>query len=263
MFRVHWRVLGGIALVFGFLQIILVSRASESLDLQQLKESLQAGLNGQVSTVSSSVALFGVLIVSFSGGDGADSGSYQSIVIILVSLALIWALRQLHAGTKIKIRDAFYRGMYPLVPFILVLLVIGLELLPAALGSFIYTTVVTNGIAITFLEQVVWMILFGLLSLLSLYMVCSSIFALYIVTLPETTPMQALRSARQLVFNRRWQVMRKILFLPLILVLLCAVTVVPLIIFAAGLAELVFFIYVMFSVVIAHDYMYRLYRELL
>ena len=69
------------------------------------------------------------------------------------------------------------------------------------------------------------------LALLSLYMICSSLFALYIVTLPNVTPMKALRSARQLVLHRRFLVLRKILFMPLALLVLGAIIMIPLIIF--------------------------------
>ena len=57
-------------------------------------------------------------------------------------------------------------------------------------------------------------------------------FALYIVTLPDMTPMKALRSARELVRYRRWTVLRKVLFLPLMLLVVAAIIMVPIIILA-------------------------------
>ncbi len=53
--------------------------------------------------------------------------------------------------------------------------------------------------------------IFFLLAMLTLIYVKSSLFALYIVTLPDMTPMKALRSARELARYRRWTVLRKIL----------------------------------------------------
>src|SRR5690606_28518012 len=118
----------------------------------------------------------------------------QMLLLLIASLAIIWALRKTHGDVKVRARDAFYQGMYPLIPFILVLLVIGLQLLPLLLGSSLYSLVTTNGIAVHAIEQTAWLLLFGGLSLLSLYMLSSSLFALYIVTLPNMTPMKALRS---------------------------------------------------------------------
>ena len=89
--------------------------------------------------------------------------------------------------------------MYPLIPFILVLLVCCLQLLPLIIGSSLYSLVVSNGIAVQPIEKFVWALLFASLALLSLYMITSSLFALYISTLPDMTPMKALRSARELV----------------------------------------------------------------
>jgi hypothetical protein len=94
-------------------------------------------------------------------------------------------------------------------------------------------------------------------------MISSSLFALYIVTLPDMTPMKALRSARELVRHRRWTVLRKILCLPLILLVAGAVIMLPIIIVLTPLAQWVFFLLTMLALVAAHAYMYTLYRELL
>jgi hypothetical protein len=94
-------------------------------------------------------------------------------------------------------------------------------------------------------------------------MVSSSIFALYIVTLPDVTPMQALRSARELVRYRRWSIARKVLFLPVSLLVIAAVIMVPVILLVTPASEWVFFILSMLSIAVIHSYMYSLYRELL
>jgi hypothetical protein len=153
--------------------------------------------------------------------------------------------------------------MYPLVPFMLVLTVVGLQLVPMLIGSTLYVTVINGGIAVYAAEKILWGLLFIVLALLSLYMLASSLFALYIVTLPDMTPMKALRSARELVRYRRWTVLRKMLALPLILLLVAFVIMLPIIILAAPLARWVFFLLTMTALTAAHAYMYTLYRELL
>jgi hypothetical protein len=166
-------------------------------------------------------------------------------------------------GTKVTVKDAYYKSLYPLIPFLLVLLVISLQLLPLAAANGLYSLVIGGGLAVTALEKTLWLILLFLFVLLSLYMITSSIFALYIVTLPDMKPMQALRSARELVRHRRWTVMRKVIFLPFALLVLAGLVSIPVILFLAPLAEAVFFIASMFGVAITHAYMYTLYRELL
>ena len=182
----------------------------------------------------------------------------------MVSLAVNpRSLRQTFAGAKVSVRDAFYKGLYPLVPFLLVLIVIGIQLFPLGIANFLYGVVITGGLAVTAVEKLLWCVIILLLVIWSFYMVTSSVFALYVVTLPDVRPLQALRSARDLVFCRRWNVMRKFLFLPFALIIICVVIMFPVILFLTPLAQWVFLLLSMASLVVCHAYMYTLYRELL
>lgn len=259
----HKKLFFGIVTAYLVLTLVFVKGLGISSDLSELKSSLQEVLSGGAGDLYTGAALFSYLVGSSGSASSDVAGAYQTILLIVVSLATIWALRQVHADKKVRIRDAFYKGMYPLVPFILVLLVIGLQLLPLLIANTVYGIVVSNGLAITFLEKAVWLMLYGLFALLSLYMVASSVFALYIVTLPDVTPMQALRSARQLVRYRRWTVMRKFIFLPVAVLFVGAVIMIPLIIYATPLAEWIFFALTMLALAVIHSYIYGLYRELL
>jgi hypothetical protein len=99
--------------------------------------------------------------------------------------------------------------------------------------------------------------------LLSLYLICSSIIALYVASLPNMTPLAALRSARQLVQFKRWAILRKILFLPVVLVLGAAIILIPIIILYTPAAPWAFLVLSMFILPIVHSYLYALYRSLL
>jgi hypothetical protein len=259
----NWKLFLGITLIYGILTIILVRGIGGSLNLSQLKSSLTSGFSGSLASLGTATALFTYLVGSAGASGNPAGGTYQTLLIIIVSLATIWALRQVLADNAVRIRDSFYNGMYPLIPFILILLVIGLQLIPLLLGSWLYSTVISNNIAATSPEKVIWFLIFILLAILSLYMICSSLFALYIVTLPDMTPVKALRSARQLVLHRRWIVIRKIIFLPLALLIIVALIIFPLILFLTAAAEWVFFFLSMFLLIVVHAYMYSLYRELL
>lgn len=259
----HKLLLLGITLIYGLLNLILVQGFAGSTDVSELKAALDEIFIGNWAEIASSLSIFAVLVSSAgSSGQGASSG-YQIFLALLGSLAIIWALRQVLAGSRPQIREAYYRGIYPLVPFILVLVVIGLQLIPLLVGSTLYSLVINNGVAIYFIEKLVWALLYGLLALLSLYMISSSLFALYIVTLPDMTPLQALRSARELVRHRRLTVLRKLLFLPLLLLVVGAVIMLPIIVWLTPLAQWIFFLLTMLSLLAIHGYMYTLYRELL
>jgi len=188
---------------------------------------------------------------------------YQSILLLVCSLAFIWALRQTLAKQKVRVKDSFYRGMYPLVPFVLVCMLISLQIVPLVVGGSLYSLVITNGIAVQVWEKVLWLTLFVVLAWWSLRMVTASIFALYIVTLPDMTPLRAYRSARQLVHRRRLLIWRKLTFLVVALLLLAIVIELPLILFLTPLATWVFFVLSMAALPIVHGYLYNLYREML
>jgi hypothetical protein len=261
--RRYWRPLLGITFVYLLLTLLFVKGIGNSLDVPLLKQTMLDFFKERTSQFSASVAIFGVLAENAVGASTESAVFYQGVILLLCSLALVWALRQTYANIRVTVRDSFYKGMYPLIPFLLVLLVIGLQLLPFLFGNSLFRFMVQGGLAATDIEKVLWGLLFFLLAVLSFYMISSSVFALYIVTLPDMTPMQALRSARELVRYRRWTVMRKLLFLPIVLFVIGAVVTIPLIMFAAFAAAWLFFIMNIVALLIIHSYIYALYRELL
>lgn len=253
----------GITLVYGFLNVLLAQGLANGNDVSSLKETLNQVFTGNFGSIATGLSVFVVLIGSAGNTTSQTAGAYQTFLAIIGSLAVIWALRQVISGKYPRIRDSFYRGMSPLIPFILVLCVIALQLIPLVIGSTIYSLVINNGIAVTVIEKIAWALIYGGLALVTFYMLSSSLFAIYIVTLPEMTPMKALRSAKELVKGRRWIVLRKVLCLPIILVLAAAIIMLPIIIILTPLAQYVFFILTMFSLIAIHAYLYTLYRELI
>lgn len=253
----------GIIGIYGILNLILVQGFASSTDVGSIKTDVTQAIGGHAGQLASGVVAFAELVGSAGNSSSATAGAYQLFLFLLASLATIWAFRQLSNGSKLRIRDAYYLGLYPLVPFMLILAVICIQLIPLVLGVTIYQLVVANGIAVNGTETLVWALFAGLLALLSLYMITSSIFAAYIVTLPDMTPMKALRSARELVRYRRWTVLRKVLFLPILLLVVAAIITMPIILIVTPLAAWIFFILTMLAVAAVHGYLYTLYRELL
>jgi hypothetical protein len=260
-----WRnkkLLGGILVVYGVLDLLLVGAGVGNVS--GTKSTLAQISHGHIDKIGGGLTLFSFLSSSTSGSSSsAAAGAYQTILLLLVSVVFIWALRQVYAGHAARVREAYYVGTYPIVPFILVLLIIGVQLLPLVAGGAIYETLVGGKIAVGAVEQILALLLFLALAAWSLYMISASVFALYIVTLPDMTPMKALRSARALVQFRRWKVLAKILFLPLALVLLAYIIVIPFALLVTQIATAVFLIISVLAVGVVHSYLYALYRELL
>ncbi len=260
-----WKLFGGIVLVYLILTIVLVKGFGVASNIGQLRDTVQGLFHGSTAGLATGFTLFSFLLGNANSTSSEVAGAYQSMLLIVISLVLIWALRHTLAEKKVKItiRDAFYKGMGPFVPFLLVLMVIGLQLIPLLVANFLYTTVFEGGLAVGAIEKMLWAVLLSLFVVLSLYMVTSSVFALYIVTLPDVSPLQALRSARNVVRHRRLIIMRKVLFLPLALLILAAAIIVPVIMVSPVTAEWLFFGLSMLALAVAHSYMYHLYRELL
>jgi hypothetical protein len=262
-FAKHKKLFLGIGILYAVFSFVFVQGFGSTFSISSVKTEIEAVLGGTGDRFGTGVALFGYLLGSAGSSTGQASGSYQLFLTLITSLAAIWAVRQVQAGENPRLRDSFYKGVYPLIPFILVMLVIGLQMIPLLIGNLLFSTVIQNGLALTIIEKSLWLLLFICLGLLSAYMVVSSFFSLYIVTLPDMTPMKALRSARELVLHRRLSVALRIIAMPITLILLIAVITIPLIIFATSIAQIVFLLATSFSLVFIHVYMYHLYRSLL
>lgn len=251
------------AAVYGFLNLLLVRGFSSPVDIEGLQESFREVIGEDSAGLAAGFTAFGLLINASTQGSSEVAQVYQTFLLVIASLALIWLYRQQQAGNLVSMKLAFYRGMYPFIPFILVLLVIGLQLLPALIGNFLFSTVISAGLAVSGLEQILWLLFYITTLLLSLYMVSSSAIALYVVTLPEMTPMVALRQARELVRYRRFSVLRKSIAIILVIFALLVVVVLPVIFIAPVLAEWMFFAVTVLGIPLVIGYMFSLYRELL
>lgn len=253
-------------LFFGFillqfiLSIVFVIGVDSVYNFLSVKENAQNTFAEADGKYAQSFALLGYVIGLSTKGTASN---LQFFLTLIFSLAIIWSIRQVLAGEHIVLKQAFYQGMYPIIPFLLVLLVIGLQLVPFSIGNFLITAVISGGLAASLAEQFIWWLVFGLLALLSLYMLMSSIFALYMVTLPDMTPLKALRSARRLVMHRRIGIGLRLLGLPFLAVLAYMLVMLPLILILPVLVVPIFAFLNSFGLFFVHSYIYNLYRELL
>ncbi len=256
------RIFFGLTFIYLLLNFVLVQGLGSTFSIVQTKQEFESVL-GDNAGLGGSFALFGYLVGSFNGQLSEVAGLYQLFFSLITILATVWLTRLILSGESPSLRDGYYKGVYPLVPFILIMLVVGLQLIPALIGNFLYANVVAQGLSVTALETTAWLILFVLLMILSFYMITSSIFALYIVTLPDVRPFQALRSARDLVLHRRLGVIARLLVLPIIITVILSAIFIPLIIFTPALVEPLFLVATSMILVYSVIYGYNLYRGLL
>lgn len=257
----NWKPLGGIVLVYLILNVIFASGISNvSSAFSSIKADLNtAGGHGFWHAAGG----FGSLVATSGTGGSATGSTLQSVLFVIESLVIIWALRHLMAGQPISVKLAYYKAMTPLVPFLLVIAVIIIQLLPVTVGSLVLAAISTSIFTSSSIATTASIVALVLFAAWSLYMVSASVFALYIVTLPETQPRQALGAAKDLVRFRRLLVLRKVFFLPVFMLLAMAVIIVPLILWASLLVPYVFYVLSMLAILFVHTYLYSLYRSLL
>lgn len=251
-----------LALVFTVMEFVLVKGLGSSLSLinykGQVSEILGGGNDFEVGILS-----FGQLLSSDIDKVGQASGVYHLLIIVLVILASLWIIRKINNGEKPKVKDAFYNGAHPIVPFLLLLFLIMLEFLPVIIGNYLINTVFSNGLAVTSFEKAVWIVFYIGLAMISLYMVLSSIFALIIVTLNDVIPVVALRSARNLVLNRRLMILSRFIVLLLIIGICISLIFLPLIIYLTIVVEPLFVFVSCIALIYSVIYIYNLYKQLL
>ncbi len=259
-----WRTFLGITTVYGLLTLVLVRGLSLGSSNLASLGILDEGLTGFWDKLWSSSVKLATVVSEGAGGAAAPTASlYQIIVFVICSLALVYAFRQLRNKQKVTVRQSFYNGMNQLIPFLLVLIVLSIQLLPIVVAGFLYNALIVQGIAFRWYELWISWALIGLLLFWSLRMLTGSIFALYIVTLPDMTPMRALRSAKKLVWRRRLQIWRKVIPFSVLCSLALVIVMLPVIFWFVGLAPYMVFLFTCVIFTTTHVYMYTLYRELL
>lgn len=256
------KLLGGILLIYGLVQLIFVKGLIAST--QNILSN--GGTQELVTTwgsLSTTLSVFSRLVNGGGRSVTSEGNLYQSLFILFSSLAIVWALRHIYAKKNVRIRDAYYKGMYPIIPTILVFLVIVLQTLPLFIGLLILQVVNSSGIIASWIEQVFVVLLCVVLALPSLYMICSSIIAVYVVTLPDMTPFRALRSARELVRHRRLQVFWRLMVLVIVSFSFTAFVLISIIFLIPQLAPYVYYVVSILLVGFVNVYLYGLYRELI
>lgn len=256
------RLFVAIASIHVLVYVFLINAPQRILSIDEIQETVNDALGeGSSQTLNGTLATLGTVIgVNASAQAG---GTRAALAILLISLVYIWAIRQVSNKQDIGMRDAYYQGMAPLFPVLLILAIVALQMIPFAVAGIGYSIARTGGIFVTGFEDLAFFIIVLLMGLLSLFLITPTIIAFYIATLPGMYPMEAMRSAKKLVQFQRLAVFRRIFFLPLFLAIIYTVLLLFLIRF---LPDITFYYTESFQFValpLIHVYLYKLYRSLI
>ena len=180
-------------IVLSALLLGVISQGNYHQLAEQLK-SLGKNLSGnEVGVGSRTLALFSAVITGSLNQTPSESQQiYAGLLFLLAWLTIIWLLRQLMSGKKVRLRDGIYSSGSPLVATFLMLLIVFIQLLPVGLGVVVYSAASASGLLDGGVEAMLAWIGIALLAVLSLYWLTSSLIGMVIITLPGMYPLAAL-----------------------------------------------------------------------
>lgn len=231
----HKRLFILLALLYGALVAALIGIASQDTYLQ-LSDTLRSTsthiFQGNWGEIGKATLLLGSGLVGNLNDQPTDIQKLYAILLALFAwLTAIWLLRAILAGSKPRLRDGLYNASAPFLSTFLVSLLVVVQLLPVAIAAIGFSAASSSGLLDQGIEAMLFWVVALLLTTLSLYWLTSTFFALVVVTLPGMYPMQALKTAGDLVIGRRLRIMLRILWLLAINVVLWIIVMIPVILF--------------------------------
>lgn len=267
----HRRVLLGLGLIYAVISYVVVGGVSQ-INFVALKGAATEVVAGDLGAFGTAFSMFGAALTGNLTSSTSDVQQFLAgALTLLFWLAVLWAVRMAMADKEIGIRDALYNSGGPVIPTLVVTMVAVVQLLPAALGIFVYASAISGGwLADGGVESMLFAGVAGLLTLLSLYFLVSSLMAMIAVALPGTYPWDALVAARTLVMNRRWATVLRVLVLVLHVLLLWAIVLIPIFLLDGWLrfdwlplVPVTVQALIGLTLLYTSVYIYRLYRSLL
>jgi hypothetical protein len=232
-----------VVLFYAFVTLVLIGMASQDYYVT-LSNILSESGGDTVAGFWGSVGGAGLMFVTaISGGFSQDLSEAQQIyallIFLLTWLTVVWLLRNILAGNKVKLRDGLYNSGSPIIATILVSLFMLIQMIPMGLAIIFYVAAASTGLLDGGVEAMLFWISAGLLSSLSLYWLIGSFFALIIITLPGMYPAKALKSATELVRGRRLRILMRVMWMVTVVIIMWALILVPSILFDSWLKSLI------------------------
>lgn len=259
--RRYWKPFGLATLVYGLLYFVFI-RVLTNVDFNQLNASVVAVFGGGEESIATRTVAVGTLFGQSAQFDN-QTGVLFFVIAMVASLAIIWLLRALWSSRKLKVKEAYYQGMYPFVPVVLVVLVMFLQAIPFSIGTFLFQTAFDQGLAASFIEKLGFVSVLMAGIILSSYWIIGSIMAFYAATVPGKTPLESLDIAKQMLKGRRFAVLKEALIFMVVTGLMILIPMLAVIYVFSQAAVVLAAIFIVISLPWMHMFFYGLYRDLL
>jgi hypothetical protein len=259
----EWRLLGGLGVLFAIAYRFLVEGLSH-VDFNEITAVAQNNSSSPTDQAIDTAVLTGSALDSASSSGNNQGSLYAALLTIIFGLCIVWALRQTLAGRHIRIRDALYNGMAPVLTVMTLLAIIFLQALPLSIGIFVYVATTTHNITQGVVQNGAVMLVAIAGALVTCYWLSTSLVALMAATVPGMYPLAALKAAKSLVGTRRWQIFLRI---TIFAVLVAAVWALAIVLTVANpltriFAMEIFDVLRAVTLVVSTVFLYKLYRSL-
>ena len=222
-----------VALIANIVLVGIMSQDMYTSLADALNETGSNVASGELGQVGKAALL--LLSTATTGGLNTSPTEVQTVlgvlIFVIMWLVVVWILRNVIAKNKVRMRDGLYNACAPIVPTVLILIIMFIQAIPAMIAFIVYSAAVaTDFLSNPFYAILFWMFA-GALTLLSLYLVVSTMFALIVVTIPGMYPMKAMKIAGDLTIGRRVRILLRVIWMALVVVLVWAVVMIPVILF--------------------------------
>lgn len=247
-----------------------------SQDFSNLKFTLSALSDDMTGGLEQAAVLFTGFFSVQSEGVSQDSLILLNVLVMLMWLSFIWITRYAFAKKDTTLREALYTSGASFVPFMLLLLLLVIQALPAIGAALIFNNMTGTGFIQGVAETAVFSVLAVLLIVLSLYFMSGTVVAMQVAALPGMYPWRALKNARLMIAGRRFSIVRKLLALAATIFMAWAIIFTPVLLFdnnvcgdgascwsTMTILPLLYYILAGLTIAFSSTYIYIMYRSLL
>ncbi|MDO4684189.1 MAG: hypothetical protein Q4B06_00605 [Candidatus Saccharibacteria bacterium] len=232
----HKLTFGLLMLVFLVLIVLFGLMGSQNI-YSEMRELLDASAPDQLfQGATGEIGKAGViLLTAVTGGLSSKPDSGQIVVATLLSLyiwlVVVWLLRHIVAGKRVKLRDGLYNAGSPIISTALLMIVLLVQMVPGAVAILIASAAWQSKLIDTAAASMLLSIGLVFIAVLSLYWMVSTIIALIVVTLPGMYPLRALAISSDMVIGRRLRIMYRFVWMLAVVVSWWIVIMIPVILF--------------------------------
>ena len=276
----NWKIFLCLIITIMILNILLVGLMSESTyrEFQEILDETNLTLaGGEIGNVAkASLLLISTITTGGLSGESSESAAVFAIILFLITwLTTIFILRHRFAGHKIKLRDALYNAMTPIISTLVVFLIILIQCIPIIVLVIIYSVALVTDFLSTPFYALVFFIFASAMILWSGYLISGSLMGLVSISAPGLYPLKAIHAASDLMAGRRVRFIIRLLYLFVVLILTWVFVALPLILIDLGLKSsfewlagfpfvpLVLLFLTCFTMIYIATYLYLYYRWML